>query len=134
MSACSSLPNEFLGGHIEALMEELKEKKATFGCTVEVDVQYGGGTKVPSQTLDDFEGHGSLECAILCAGSSSCQFWRFDSDIGNCELTSSEPISSSQSESATSGTRICGRSETFAQGTKYHFSKPLLISTAQVAF
>ena len=84
------MPHELFGGHIGSLKEVLEENKSTFGCTVEVGVQYLGGTTLPSSTLD--EGiKDSVECALFCAGSSSCQFWTHDSDLQSCELSSSEP-------------------------------------------
>ena len=47
------MPHELLGGHIGSLKEVLEEKESTFGCTVEVGVQYMGGTTLPSSTLDE---------------------------------------------------------------------------------
>ena len=116
------MPHELLGEHIGSLKEVLEENESTFGCRVEVGVQYLGGTTLPSSTLD--EGiKDSVECALFCAGSSSCQFWTHDSDYESCELRSSEPTQKNTLPASgfTSGTRICGRSETFSQGRKEHF-------------
>ena len=116
------MPHELLGGHIGSLKDVLEENESTFGCRVEVGVQYLGGTTLPSTSLD--EGiRDYVECALFCAGSSSCQFWTYDSDLQSCELRSSEPTQKNTPPASTftSGTRICGRSETFSQGMKEHF-------------
>ena len=113
------MPYQFLSEHIGGLKQELQSNKSTFGCTVEVDKKYQGGTNVVSPALEALaEVKGPIECALFCAGSSSCLFWMYEN--GDCELTSSEPDGERPQQSGvTFGSRICGRSETFSQSKKY---------------
>ena len=94
----------------------LRANQAAFGCTIEPGVKYEGGAKVLSSDLASLAAVSSFsECALLCAGSSACQFWSLD-DLGNCELTSTEPLVKQSLSNAYSGSRICGRLESLSQG------------------
>ena len=74
---------------------------------------------------------GPIECALFCAGSPSCLFWMYEN--GDCELMSSEPDGERPQQSGViSGSRICGRSETFSQGKKDVILKN--IENVQVAY
>ena len=85
-------------------------------CKTEKDVMYKGGAQLGLFLTKDVE-----ECAILCSGSPACKFWVFDasdgqsqnSKFGNCELTSTEPLEKLSKPKAHSGSRLCGRFESF---------------------
>ena len=91
-----------------ALRDILDASNATYGCNLEADTWYNGGGPVLSPDLSKFNDILSYyECALLCAGSSTCQFWAFDH--GDCELSSTEPSEKQRKSNATSGPRICGQ-------------------------
>ena len=76
---------------------------------------YKGGEEVE---LGKFNTKGFEECAMLCSGSSACQFWAFDgsgTSGGKCKLTSTEPLEKLSVPNAHSGSRLCGRVENFTQ-------------------
>ena len=75
-----------------------------------------------SPDLGTLEALSFSECALLCAGSSACQFWAFDG-LGKCELTSTEPVVKQSLSSAHSGSRICGRLGSLSQGKIHLFPK-----------
>ena len=78
---------------------------------------YKGGENVE---LGKFKTKGFEECAMLCSGHPTCQFWAFDGIPigqfdGKCYLTSTEPSQKPSMPKARSGSRLCGRSESFTQ-------------------
>ena len=104
------------------LKDILGANQLTFGCTMEPGVIYEGGKEVLSPDLGTLEALSFSECALLCAGSSACQFWAFGG-LGQCELTSTEPVVKQSLSSAHSGSRICGRLGSLSQGKIHLFPK-----------
>ena len=109
--------NAFFSSDCSALRDILEAGNATYGCNLEKDIWYDGGGAVLSPDLAKFNDILSYyECALLCAGSSTCQFWAFYH--GDCELTSTEPLAKLGESSATSGPRICGQlASSLSQGS-----------------
>ena len=103
------MTNETLVPECSAVKAILEADNAIFGCKTEEDVMYKGGVKDGT-----FITRGVEECAMLCSGSPACQFWAFDG-LQSCQLTSTEPLEKLSKPNAHSGSRLCGRFESFTQ-------------------
>ena len=110
--------NAFLASECLALKDIVEAGNAVFGCIREMDVMYKGGEEVDLGKFNTAFNTGAEECAMLCSGHPTCQFWAFvprNGSFGTCKLTSTQPSQKQSMQKAHSGSRLCGRVEDFTQ-------------------